>query len=235
MDNTLLSILNSNPTKNIATLGFFSEYPVMEYYVENNSVLILGKSDHLWAHISSSSEIELSSILANYHMKTKYYFSIEDWMIPFIFNYGSKDWIMTTDRYILNNSISINFPKRDTVKLDKSFAPVIYDKSDYKNYLSIEYVEDRLIRDISAGILMNNQLVAWGFTHDDGALGFLHVLEGYRNKGYGMDILSGLIQMREKANKTIFANIVPDNTASKKLVNKIGFTMDRKVSWIKLK
>ena len=92
-----------------------------------------------------------------------------------------------------------------------------------------------LWKDISAGLVVNNNLIAWGFTHDDGALGFLHVLAGYRNSGFGMDILLWLIQMRRNANKTIFANIEPGNTASKNLVNKIGFTMDRKVSWIKLK
>ncbi|MBK7031200.1 MAG: hypothetical protein IPH45_19230 [Bacteroidales bacterium] len=62
-----------------------------------------GKSDHLWAHISSSSESELSAILARNHEITSYYYSIEDWMIPLVLRYGSPDWIMTTDRYILES------------------------------------------------------------------------------------------------------------------------------------
>ena len=235
MDNTLLSVLNSNPTKNIAILGFFSSYPVEEYYIENNSVLILGKSDHLWAHISSSSKIELSSILAKYHMKTKYYFSVEDWMIPLILSHGTEDWIMTTNRFILNESIFTDLPKLDIVKIDKSYSTFMYNNSDYKDYISVEYIEDRLSKDISAGILVNNILVAWGFTHDDGALGFLHVLEDFRNKGYGIDILLGLIQMRKKVKKPIFGNIVPDNVASTNLVTKLGFKLDCKTSWIKLK
>jgi len=235
MDNTLLSILNSNPTKNITVLGFFSNYPVQEYYIEGNSVLILGKSDHLWAHISSSSEMELSSILSKYHMKTKYYFSVEDWMIPLILRYGTADWIMTTDRFILEESVSIDLPKSEIVKVDKSYAPFIYNNSDYKDYISIEYIEDRLSKDISAGIFVNNVLIAWGFTHDDGALGFLHVLEDFRNRGYGIDILKGLIQMRKKVKKPIFGNIVPGNVASTNLLTKLGFKPDCKTSWIKLK
>lgn len=235
MDNTLLSILNSNPNKNIAILGFFSSYPVKEYYIEDNSVLILGKSDHLWAHISSSSEIKLSSILTKYHMKTKYYFSVEDWMVPLILSHGTEDWIMTTNRFILDESIFTDLPKLDIVKIDKSYAAFMYNNSDYKDYISVEYIEDRLSKDISAGILMNNILVAWGFTHDDGALGFLHVLEDFRNKGYGIDILLGLIQMRKKVNKPIFGNIVPYNIASTNLVTKLGFKLDCKTSWIKLK
>ena len=82
---------------------------------------------------------------------------------------------------------------------------------------------------------MNNNLVAWGFTHDDGALGFLHVLDDFRNKGYGIDILLVLIQMRKKEKKPIFGNIVPENIASTKLITKLGFKLDCKTSWIKLK
>ncbi|OFX83982.1 MAG: hypothetical protein A2W99_03485 [Bacteroidetes bacterium GWF2_33_16] len=235
MDNTILSSLKTNPNKNVSVLGFFSNYPVKEFYIEGNSVLILGKSDHLWAHISSSSEVELSSLLARNYMKTKYYFSVEDWMIPIILSHGAVDWIMTTNRFILEKSIFIDLPKFNIVKIDKSYAQFIYDNSDYKDYISVEYIKDRLCKDISAGIFVNNILVAWGFTHDDGALGFLHVLEDYRNKGYGLDILLGLIQMKKKEKKPIFGNIVPDNFASTNLVTKLGFKIDCKTSWIKLK
>ncbi len=61
MDSYLTSILNLNPIGNIAILGFFSNYSVEDYFIENKSALILGKSDHLWAHISSSSTSDLSA------------------------------------------------------------------------------------------------------------------------------------------------------------------------------
>jgi hypothetical protein len=80
---------------------------------------------------------------------------------------------MTTNRFILDESIITDLPKLDIVKIDKSYATFMYNNSDYKDYISVEYIEDKLSKDISAGILVNNILVAWGFTHDDGALGFL--------------------------------------------------------------
>ncbi len=233
--NKILSLLNREPDNNIATLGFFSNYPIKEYYIENNSAFVLGKSDNLWTHISSSSQTELESLLAKYHSKTKYYYSVEDWMIPLILKHGTEDWVMVTNRFILNKNISTALPKFDIIKIDKSYASFMYENSDYKEYLSIEYIEDRLNKDISAGILINNKLVAWGFTHDDGALGFLHVLEEYRKNGYGIDILMSLIQKRKETNKPVFGNIVPNNVASTKLVTKLGFKLDRKVSWLKLK
>jgi ribosomal protein S18 acetylase RimI-like enzyme len=235
MDKVLSSILNTNPTKNIAIKGFFSNNPVEEYIIEGDSVIIFGRSDHLWAHIASSSAIELSSILAKYHKKTKYYFSVEDWMMPLILNHGTSDWIMTTNRYILDLDVQAHFQKSEIIQIDKSYAPFIYKKSDYKEFISIEYVEERLSTDISAGIWINNNLVAWGFAHDDGALGFLHVLNKFRGNGYAGNILEGLISMRKKEKKPMFVNIVPDNIPAINLVSKFGFKFDRKVSWIKLK
>jgi 8-oxo-dGTP diphosphatase len=197
MDKVLSSILNTNPTKNIAIMGFFSNNPVEEYFFEGDSVIIFGRSDHLWAHIASSSAIELSSILAKHYKKTKYYFSVEDWMMPLILNHGTSDWIMTTNRYSLDPNGQTHSPKSEILQIDKSYAPFIYNNSNYKEFISIEYVEERLSNDISAGIWVNNNLVAWGFTHDDGALGFLHVLNKFRDNGYAGNILEGLISLRE--------------------------------------
>lgn len=224
-----------NPAKNITIFGFFSNYPVMKYFTENNSAVVFGKSDHLWAHIASSSATELTALLARHHQKTKYYFSVEDWMIPCILAHGAADWIMTTNRFVLDESISPELPTLEMITIDRSFAPFMYSHSNYKDYISLAYIEDRLRKDVSAGILVNNTLVAWGFTHDDGALGFLHVLEGYRNKGYGMNILLGLIHKRKETKRPVFGNIVPGNEASTRLVKKLGFQLDCKSSWIKLK
>lgn len=235
MDKTLFAVLNLNPQRNIAILGFLSNYPAEKYYIEGDSVIILGRSDHLWAHISSNSEAELSAILANHHSKTKYYFSVEAWMIPFIQKYDTIEWQMLTDRYILDPDIPLNRPNSEIAPIDKSFANFMYENSDYRDFISIEYIQDRLTKDISAGITINDKLVAWGFTHDDGALGFLHVLKDYRKKGYGLDILLGLIEKRKLVNKPIFGNIVPENLPSIKLLNKLGLKPDRRVSWIKVK
>jgi len=198
MDNILKSFLNSDPDRNIAIMGFFSNYPVKEYFIEQKSAIIFGESDHLWAHIASSSTSELASLLAKHHKITKYYFSVEDWMTPLILKHGDTDWIMTTNRYLLDLNVDTDFPKSEIEKIDKSFVPFMFENSDYKDFISVKYIEDRIKKDISAGITIDNELVAWGFTHDDGALGFLHVLDHHREKGYGRDILLALIQMRKK-------------------------------------
>jgi ribosomal protein S18 acetylase RimI-like enzyme len=235
MNSKLVKIISRSFSKNIAVSGFFSNYPVEDYYIEGESALIIGKSDRLWAHIVSSSEVEFIKLINKYYSVTKYYFSLEDWMIPLILAKSEKDWIMNTDRYILDDELIVDAPSNEIIGLNESHAPYIYKNSDYKTVNSVEYFEDRLSKDISCGILKDDKLVAWGFTHDDGAIGSLHVLPEYRRKGYANDILSGLIGKIRGNKRPVFGNVVPENTASINLLRKTGFKFDCRVSWLKIK
>ncbi len=224
-----------HPKKDLATIGFLKNYPVEAFFVEKSSALILGKSNELWALLISSNADELSEILTKYHSKTRYFFSVEDWMIPLILKHGSADWILTTDRYILEESILLDLPELPLVAIGKSFAAYIHKHSDYKAFTSVSYIEDRLREDISAGIMENDKLVAWGLTHDDGSIGFLHVMEEHRNRGLGQQILLELIRQKRELKEAVFGNIIPENLVSKHLIEKLGFEFDRRMSWIKLK
>ena len=82
--------------------------------------------------------------------------------------------------------------------------------------------------------MKKDKLVAWGLTHDDGALGSLHVLDEYRKKGYGKEILISLIHQNRKLGKISFAQIEEKNLKATNLVEQLGFVKDRRVSWVKL-
>ncbi|RLE05822.1 MAG: hypothetical protein DRJ13_01295 [Bacteroidetes bacterium] len=235
MDSSISEILNINPRKHIASLGYFQIYPVTEYFKAGASTLILGKSDHIWAHLVSSDKNELSDLLQKHHRRTKFYHSVEDWMIPLILNYGTVDWILSTNRYILDDCVVCDPPEMSSVKIETGLASYIQENSSYKGFTSLGYIEERLNKDISAGIMVDKQLVAWGLTHDDGSLGFLHVLKEYRGRGYGKSILLDLIRQRRKERKVVFGNIEPENINSIRLASKLGFTIDQKSSWIKLR
>jgi 8-oxo-dGTP diphosphatase len=224
-----------HPKKDLATIGFLKNYPIEAFFVEKSSALILGKSNELWAFLISSNADELSEILANYHSKTRYFSSVEDWMIPLILKHGSADWILTTDRYILEESTVLDLPELPLVAIGISFAAYVHKHSDYKAFTSVSYVEERLSKGISAGFMVNNKLVAWGLSHDDGSIGFLQVLDAYRNKGLGQQILLELIRQKRELKEAVFGNIIPENLVSKHLIEKLGFKFDRRMSWIKLK
>ena len=46
MNEKIKSLLQKDPVKNIATIGFFGSYLVDEYYMEGNSAIIFGRSDN---------------------------------------------------------------------------------------------------------------------------------------------------------------------------------------------
>ncbi|MBK7031199.1 MAG: GNAT family N-acetyltransferase [Bacteroidales bacterium] len=117
--------------------------------------------------------------------------------------------------------------------IDASYAPYIYENSEYRKLTSIEYIEDRLSEDVSAGIWVDDILVGWGFTHDDDALGFLHVLADHRKHGYGFEILRSLVYLKKAYKKPVFCNIVAGNTIPINMVTRFGFKFDRRVSWLK--
>lgn len=234
MNKCLQAILENDRRKYISTLGFFSNYKAEEIITEGSSAMVIGKSDNLWAHIISDSESELKALLEKVQGRIKFYYSVDDWMIPLILKNGIQDWIMSTNRFVLEEKVNIPEPSVESSKINQDYAQYLLDNSDYKDFLSKEYIIDRLEKDVSAGIHLDNKLVAWGFTHDDGALGFLHVLEEYRKKGLGREIMLGLIKMKRKEKKDVFGNILPDNVASSSLVSGLGFYLDRRASWIKL-
>ncbi len=113
-------------------------------------------------------------------------------------------------------------------------APVLYNNSDYKEYISIDYIEERILNGIGAGIRKDGRLVAWALTHDDGAIGFLHVLGDYRRRGYAARITEAMVSRLIAAGEVPFVHIEESNVASMGLAVKAGFRKDRRIHWIKL-
>lgn len=235
MYSEMINRLSKDPIRNISVLGFFKNYPLVKAVQVGDTFLLLGESDHLWGYISSQSCSELAKIFENYPIDTKYFASVEDWMKPIISKDSEVEWELTTSRYVLPENHEIEPSTRKTCALDTSFVDYIFSHSDYQAFTSKEYIKDRMERGVSAGIIEGNALVAWGLTHDDGALGFLHVLPEFRGKGFGKAITSSLIDKRRKEDKPVFLNIEPNNLNSKNLVTKMGFAFDRNISWVKLK
>jgi len=235
MQPEILASLKKDPLRNCSVLGFFENYPLEEAYGIGDSFVLLGESDHLWAYISSESPTELKELLEKHRINTKYFSSVEEWMKPIVTKNAEVEWELASLRFILPEAQEIGPLRKETCNLDESFVDYIFEHSNYQAFTSTEYIKERLERSISAGIMEDGVLVAWGLTHDDNALGFLHVLPEYRRKGYGEAILNSLIRKRRAEKKPIFLNVEPTNHSSLNLVQKMGFVLDRKISWIKLK
>jgi 8-oxo-dGTP diphosphatase len=155
-------------------------------------------------------------------------------MIPFITEKRKPEWILTTMRYFLPDDVDVPANKKDVIPLTTDHIGFIISQSNYRQFLTPAYIEERITKSISAAIMKKDKLVAWGLTHDDGALGSLHVLDDYRKKGYGREILLSLIHQNRKLGKISFAQIEEKNQKAINLVEQLGFVKDRLVSWIKL-
>ena len=234
MDECIKKLLIKINYNDVSFDGFFANYPVLKYFIEGDSTIIIGKSDHKWVYLISRNEEELKRLLKIIG-DFKYFSSIEEWMVPIVLADREEDWIFETNRFILDKEVRIDKPKNKVVSLSKDNAEYVYDHSYYQDYTGVEYFRERLDKDISAGIFENGKLVAWGFTHDDGALGSLFVLNDHRKKGYGRDIILDLISKNRIKDRPNFANIELDNLGSINLFRKLGFRVDRKIFWIKLK
>jgi CheY-like chemotaxis protein len=97
--------------------------------------------------------------------------------------------------FIENNHVSAAL-----VPLTVEHAGFIVGQADYKQFLTRAYVEAGLARSFGAAIFENNELVAWGLTHHDGALGSPHVLPAFRGKGCGREILASLVRNQRGIN-----------------------------------
>jgi ribosomal protein S18 acetylase RimI-like enzyme len=220
---------------NISIIGFVSENPITAVLREGNSVLIKGLSDEEWMYIFSKDETELRNLLDLLTEKDIFFASVEDWMIPIINEKKKFEWTLSTMRWYLPDNVEVAENTYKTFPLSPEHIGFIISQSNYKQFLTPRYIKKRITKSISACIYENEKLIAWGLTHDDGALGSLNVLDEYRGKKYGTEIVLSLIHQCRALGKIPFAQTEETNEKAIKLVTKLGFVMDRRVTWIKCK
>ncbi len=242
--NEIINQLNKNRAKNISMIGVIENYGIESILKYKDSLLIMAETDHLWAYISSSIKKELIGLLKKFNYKTSYFASLENWMIPIICNDRQIEWELKTERLILANNTKINsnfnnkFEKNGKQikikELKSNDADFIFENSHYQDFTSKAYIKERIELDSSAGIFIQGELAGWGLTHDDGAIGFIHVRDDFRKQGYAGLIMQKLIRDKRRNSKDVFLNVELDNLKAKKLFYSLGFEFDRIISWVKL-
>ncbi len=220
---------------NMSIIGFVSDNPVTEILKEGESVLIKGISDEEWMYIFSKNENELRKLLEGLTDNDIYFASVEDWMIPIISENKKFEWTLSTIRWYLPDEVEVPENRYKTFPISQEHVEFIISQSNYKQFLTPRYIKERITKSVSACIYDDDKLVAWGLTHDDGALGSLNVLDEYRGKKYGTEIVLSLIHQCRALGKIPFAQIEETNEKAVKLVSKLGFVKDRRVTWIKCK
>ena len=163
-----------------------------------------------------------------------FYGALDDWMVPIVTQLGDIGWTLSMLNYYLLPHVYVLPNSIETRALTVDDVPLIIEHAHYKQFLSEEYLTQRITNSHSAGIDFDGNLAAWGMTHDDGSIGVVHVMDGHRRKGYGKEVVISLVHKIRESGKIPFAQIEKSNIASLWLFEKLGFVMDRQLTWIKL-
>ncbi len=226
--------LKNNPLQNMPVLGFFENYALEKSFTYNQSFILIGTSDYKWAYMAVNNKKDFEVLLEKFNFETLYFANVEEWMLTQLTAMHRIEWKLTTDRYYLPDDVEAEATEKDCRPLNGSHTSYIYQHSPYKDFTSESYLKERLQKDISAGVWINDELVGWGLTHDDSSLGFLNVLPEYRGQGVGEAVFRCLITTRRAEKKPVFVNVEPHNRQSINLLEKVGLIYDRTVSWVKL-
>ncbi len=230
----IIEYLMKNPSGNANIIHFLENYPVYSIEKVGDSVVAKGTSDRDWVYISSASSKELKIIKNKLTKQDRNFAIIEDWMIPILCEGQKIKWKLSTMRLFLPESVKLPQMAYPTSPLKMNDAVFIYANSAYQQYLSIEYISERIQNGISSCTREADKLIAWGLTQDDGAVGFLNVLPEHRNKGYARALTLDIIQQVRANNKLPFVHIEEDNIPSMKLAISLGFVKDKVVSWFEI-
>lgn len=228
--NEILDFLKKSEIRNINIINFIKNYPIHYMDKIGDSIIVKGTSDKNWIYISSKCEEEVKKIKNSLDNNDKNFAAIEEWMVPILSEGNVVKWKLSTMKLILPNNVCMDEPKHNVSKLTVNDAEFLYENSEYKDVISIEYIIDRITKGESSCIRYMNKPIAWSITQDDGAIGFLHVLPEYRRKGYAQDVTVDIIKKVRNKNKIPFVHIEETNEKSMNLALGLGFKKDRVVS-----
>ncbi len=227
-------LLCKDPLRNVNQYRFLENYPLNDAVIIGNSVMIKAKSDRDWVMFSSNDEMELVQLLTFLNEDDKNFAFIEEWMIPVITAGKDVKWELTTDQYYLPDDREMPQISSPVESLNEDDAPFIVDNSNYGQYLSTEYVAERITKAPGSCVRIDYKLAAWIHTHDDMAIGSLHVMPEHRRKGYGLDLTVDMINRIRALEIIPFTYIEPENEQSINLVTKLGFKKQKRVSWFEI-
>ena len=81
MNNSFLyHLIIKDPEKYIAIYGFFSNYPIDDFIIINDSALIEGRSDRKWKHLIVSNNDELNRLLERVDLRNANFYGVENWV-----------------------------------------------------------------------------------------------------------------------------------------------------------
>ncbi len=225
-------ILSLDPERHVAHLGFLHDNPITHCWIRGDAAMYRGISDHEWIYLAAQREPQLVELLALLDPTERYFAVLEDWMVPAVLQDRPVVWHLVGRRFVLPDTAALPPPHPAATPLDPSDADQVHHLSEYRDLAPADYIRRRIERGPSTGITLDGRLVAWGLTHDDGALGMIHVLPEARRRGLGAAILTTLAHLVCERGRLPYSHIEDDNAASVAIHLRAGFEAGETVRWL---
>ena len=225
-------ILKKNYCKNINIINFAENYPVSNLQFVNDSVVMTAKSDNNWTYISLAADDDMEDVLSLLKKEDKHIVVFDKCILDYLKASFEVDWVLSCAKMVYRGNHNIS--NEDVYELSKADAQYIQENNSYGDFTDASYIAERIENGIGLGIKDKDKLIAWILTHDDGAIGFMKVLEDYRNNGYAMKLSNEIIRRLLEKGKIPFVHIEKDNLKSINLAKKAGFEYAGDINWIKL-
>ncbi len=234
MDQQLNEILQRDPIRSANLRHFAERYGIESSFIARNSVLIRGTSDHTWVYLMPAGKAEGKLLLDALTPADHYLVGFDEWLLEALPERFEIEWTLRCRKLVWPADREPEAPVHPIRPLLLADAAYLFEHSDYKAYTDIPYIQDQITRGVGGGIEgPDGNLVAWALTHDDGAIGFLHVLEPFRKLGYGASLTAWMIQRVRERGGIPFVHIEAKNEKSLHLARKTGFEPCGEVWWVK--
>lgn len=228
------SILESDRKPNLSLLYFMEDNPYAGLWRAGDSVMLRAECDRPWIYIRSDSQNELQELLVHLQSEDRYFAAIDEWMVPHVASGRSMKWTLQLKQFVLPSRVQLPAISPHIGTLSPDETEYIYENYEYRGYTAPDYLRERIVRGPTVAAYEQGELVGWAFTHDDGAMGFLQVLAEYRRTGIGSRLVLALSRKVRDQGRIPFAYIETENTAAIRLMQELGFVVQREVRWFAL-
>jgi 8-oxo-dGTP diphosphatase len=160
--------------------------------------------------------------------------SVDESIVPIIKSRFNVKMGNCGDKLFLEDNIHLPKPNRQAQPLTVQEAHIVNQYWENKDEVEHEYIRRCILNGVGFIIYEGSEPVSWALTHFDGSLGFLHVREEYRRRGYGKDVIIPLVHEMRREGRTVFTHIAGTNPASRGLVSGLGFKPVYRICWLSL-
>jgi len=225
-------LLKADEIANISMLGFFAKHNPLKTLRVGNSIMAQGKSDEDWWYLSCRSIDDFDWFIEKTGSDDRYLATIDDQILDRVKKRFACNWVLSCQRLYLPEDVQLPAATLSLSPVLPADAEHIYSNSNYKTFSSVEYIREQIKQGPGSAYRLEDTLAGWALTHDDGAMGMLHVLDDYRRKGVAKAIVIDLIQKVRALGLTPYTYVEPSNSGSMELVTQLGFLPDRPIHWV---